>query len=182
MPGARSHEELAVWKLAYELKLGVYALIKRGPITRDLELRDQLRDAARSAPRLIAEGYGRYLPGEFARYLRLANGELKETLDALRDGIDCGHFTREQVIPLHRLIRRASKANANFIRYLRTANPPHESRGRSDRRRDAANSNSSSNANLAANSNPTPDPNPDPTPDPNPTEPPEPSEPPEQDP
>ena len=35
MGGARSHEELIVWQLAYELKLGVYELIRTSP-RRDL--------------------------------------------------------------------------------------------------------------------------------------------------
>ena len=40
--GARSHEELIAWQLAYELKTRVYALIRNGPITRDHKLVDQL--------------------------------------------------------------------------------------------------------------------------------------------
>jgi four helix bundle protein len=133
MATARSHEELVVWQRAHELKLGVYELIKTGPIVRDDDLRDQLRRAARSAPRLIAEGFGRYLPGDFSRYLRAANGELKETYDALGDGVDCGYFTDEQIEPLRRLSKRASKAATQLIAYLRTAKPPHEDR-RSQRR------------------------------------------------
>ena len=126
MSGARSHEELVVWRLAYELKLGVYELIRSGPIAGDRELVKQLRGAASSAPRLIAEGYGRYFPREFSRYLRNANGELKETFDALRDAVDRGYLAQEQIVPLQRLSRRASKAATELIKYLRTARPPHE--------------------------------------------------------
>jgi len=126
MSGARSHEELVVWRLSYELKQGVYALIRSGPITDDRKLVEQLRSAASSAPRLIAEGYGRYFPREFSRYLRNANGELKETFDALRDGVDRGYLEQSQIIPLQRLSRRASKAATELIKYLRTAKPPNE--------------------------------------------------------
>lgn len=132
--GARSHEELVVWQLSYELKQGVYALTKVGPITRDLKLLDQLRSAASAAPRLIAEGYGRYLPGDFSRYLRAANGELKETFDALRDAVDRGYVTQDDIVPLQRLSKRASKAASNLIKYLRTANAPHEPPRRRSRR------------------------------------------------
>lgn len=59
MAGVRSHEDLIVWQLAYQLKVRVYALVKSGPIARDATLADQLRSAAGSAPRLIAEGFGR---------------------------------------------------------------------------------------------------------------------------
>jgi four helix bundle protein len=135
MKGARSHEELIVWQLAYELKLRVYELIRTPAIRRDLNLHDQLRNAAGSAPRLVAEGFGRYLPGDFARYLRTANGELKEIFDALRDAVDRGYVTQEQIVPLQRLSKRASKAASGLIKYLRTATPPNEQPRRTSRRR-----------------------------------------------
>ena len=121
MAGWRSHEEIIAWQCAYELKRRVYALIGSGPITRDFDLHDQLRRSAGSAPRLIAEGFGRYLPGDFANYLRQANAELKETSESLRDGVDRGYFTEDHVVPLQRLSRRASKAATRLIGYLRTA-------------------------------------------------------------
>jgi four helix bundle protein len=119
--GVHAHEELIVWQLAQELKLGVYDLIRSGPVTRDFDLCDQLRRSAAAAPRNIAEGYGRFLPGLIAQALRVANGELKETADALQDGCDRGYFTLEQVLPLVRLSRRASKAASRLIVYLERA-------------------------------------------------------------
>jgi four helix bundle protein len=128
MAAARSHEELVCWQLAHKLKLDVYELIETGPISQDTDLRDQLRRSARAAPRLMAEGFGRYVPGEFRKYLRWANGELKETMDALRHGVDSGYFSAEQIVPLQRLAKRSSKATTNLIAYLRTAKPPNEQR------------------------------------------------------
>jgi four helix bundle protein len=133
--GVRSHKDLIAWQRAYELKLQVYALIRTGSITRDLDLKDQLKSSASAAPRLIAEGFGRYYPSDFARYLRLANGELKETVESLDDGVDCRHFTKDQVLPLQRLARRSSKAATNLIAYLRTAEPPNEPPLRKPRKR-----------------------------------------------
>ena len=125
--GWRSHEEIIAWQLASELKNQVYALIDADPrIQRDERFRDHLQGAVSSAPRLIAEGFGRYLPGDFSGYLRKANGELKETLECLRDGIDRGYFTEAQIIPLQRLCKRASKAATGLIAYLKTATPPNE--------------------------------------------------------
>lgn len=128
MAAARSHEELIAWQRAHELKLGVYALIESGPVVDDEEFCEQIRRSARSAPRLIAEGFGRYVPGEFRKYLRWANGELKETMDALRDGVDSGYFTPDEILPLQRLAKRSSKAATNLIAYLGTAKTaePHE--------------------------------------------------------
>ena len=96
--GAPSHKELVCWQRAYELKLGVYELADRESVKRDFKFRDQIRDSASSAPRLIAEGYGRYYPAEFSKYLRMANGELKETIESLDDGVDRKHFTHDEVL------------------------------------------------------------------------------------
>ena len=133
MRGARSIQELIAWQLADELKVRIYQLIARGPIARDRELCDQFRRAASSARALIAEGFGRYLPRDFSRYLRSANGELNEILDCLKDGIDRGYLNEEEVAPLRRLAKRASKAATRLIAYLRTSSAPHEPRGRASR-------------------------------------------------
>lgn len=125
--GWRSHEEIIAWQLATELKNRVYALIDADSrIRRDARYCDQLQGAVSSAPRLIAEGFGRYLPGDFSSYLRKTNGELKETLECLADGVDRGYFTYEQIVPLQRLCKRASKAATGLIAYLKTADPPNE--------------------------------------------------------
>jgi four helix bundle protein len=121
MAGARSHKELICWQRAYELKLQVYELLRTGTVTRDFDFTAQLKESASSAPRLIAEGFGRYYPAEFSKYLRFANGELKETIESLDDGVDRRHFTKDQVIPLQRLARRSSKAASRLIAYLATA-------------------------------------------------------------
>jgi hypothetical protein len=55
------------------------------------------------------------------RSFEAGNGELKETFNTLRDGIDCGYFTHDQVLPLQRLSKRASKACTSLIAYLQTA-------------------------------------------------------------
>jgi four helix bundle protein len=122
--GARSFTDLDCWKLANELKAGVYALIKTGEASRDLEFRNQIRNAAASAPRNIAEGFGRYQPREMSQYLRVANGSLMETSNHLQDGIDRGYFRTADVAPLITLVRRASAATTRLMRYLQTAKAP----------------------------------------------------------
>jgi four helix bundle protein len=106
-----------------ELKLGVYKLIRKPAVQRDLDFRDQVQDSARSAPRNIAEGFGRYLPREFSQYLRVANGSLMETSNHLRDGYDRGYFTNAEIEPLLILARRASAAVTRLLRYLGTVPP-----------------------------------------------------------
>lgn len=110
MKGVDSFEELICWQRANEVKLGVYALIRSDVVRRDFTFRDQIRESAACAPRLIAEGFGRYLPTEFIKYLRWANGEIQETANHLKDGFDRGYFRKPEIEPLVRLAKRASKA------------------------------------------------------------------------
>ena len=123
--GARSFTELDCWRLANELKLGVYRMLT-GSIdaARDFEFRDQIRNAAASAPRNIAEGFGRFVPRDFCQYLRVANGSLMETSNHLQDGVDRGYFREAEIKELQGLARRASAATTSLMRYLqRTPNP-----------------------------------------------------------
>jgi hypothetical protein len=68
MSGARHFRELVCWQLAIELKLGLYRLSEQPEVRRDLRFCDQLRDAAASAPRNIAEGFRRRSHADFARF------------------------------------------------------------------------------------------------------------------
>jgi four helix bundle protein len=124
MAGAKSFTELDAWRLANELKLGVYELIRSPEVQRDFEFRDQIRNAAASAPRNIAEGFGRYVPRDFAQYLRIANGSLMETANHLRDGVDRGYFTADEIVDLLILAKRSSAATTRLIKYLQHAPNP----------------------------------------------------------
>lgn len=76
--GAKTFEELRAWQLAAELSDRIVAVCAMSPLQSDLTFRDQLRDAAEAAPRLIAEGFGRWSHREFARYLVMTRAELME--------------------------------------------------------------------------------------------------------
>jgi four helix bundle protein len=97
MSGARRYEDLEVWQLADELKREVYALVRTGPAARDFKFRDQIRDSSASSTKNIAEGFGRFHPGEFARFMEFAVASAMETKDSLKDGLDRGYFIPERV-------------------------------------------------------------------------------------
>jgi len=119
MAGVRRYEDLIVWQLSYELKREVFAITETGPVARDFDFRDQIRDAAPSAPRNIAEGFGRFQPADFARFLEIAKASLTETHHHLRDGRDRGYFSESDCVRLSKLAGRAAKAAIALIRYLR---------------------------------------------------------------
>jgi four helix bundle protein len=67
--GVDRFEDLVVWQRADELRREVLEFTSTGPPSRDFKFRDQIRDAASSAARNTAEGFGRFRPLEFARFL-----------------------------------------------------------------------------------------------------------------
>ena len=108
------------WQLAYELQREVFALTATGPAAKDFKFRDQIRDSSSSATRNIAEGFGRFRPAEFARFLDFARGSLTETHNSLHDGRDRGYFTPADCDRLSRLAGRAAKATTRLMLYLKS--------------------------------------------------------------
>jgi four helix bundle protein len=75
---ARRFEKLRAWQLSMELSDLIYEITEDGPCVKDFEFRSQFREAAEAAAPLIAEGFIRFTPDEFVRYLRMARGEIAE--------------------------------------------------------------------------------------------------------
>jgi four helix bundle protein len=125
---ARRYEELVCWQLAHQLQNGVFAITDHGPAARDLRYCDQIRDSARSAPSNIAEGFGRFTPGEFRRFLRIARGSLTETHNHLREGHERGYIDHETYQRLSKLAARAAIATGRLMNYLQGCKPPRSHR------------------------------------------------------
>jgi len=63
--GAKTFQELYAWQLSAKLRDEIVAICATGALNSDVKFRDQIRDAACSAPSLIAEGFGRFGRREF---------------------------------------------------------------------------------------------------------------------
>lgn len=85
---ARRFEDLRAWQLARVFKLGIYQLIEGPPLSHDENLAGQLREAARSAVSQITEGFGRFDPLDFARFVKMARASLIECKNHLIDAVD----------------------------------------------------------------------------------------------
>src|SRR5580692_1316035 len=91
--GVDKYQDLECWRLANDLKLEVYALVNNSSARHDLKFCEQIVDSARSGPRNIAEGFGRYEHPEFARFLCFARGSILETHNHVGDGCDSGYWS-----------------------------------------------------------------------------------------
>ena len=99
-------------------------------VARDLEFCRQIRGSARGAPRTISEGFGRFRPADFARYLEYAHGSLNETQNHLDDALDCEYLTREEHHALYALADRAIGATTKLHAYLESCKRPPRRRQR----------------------------------------------------
>jgi four helix bundle protein len=79
MNGAvRSVQDLIVWQRGIDLVEQVYVVSSEWPSSELYGLTNQARRAAISIPANIAEGQGRGSTKEFARFLSIARGSLRE--------------------------------------------------------------------------------------------------------
>jgi four helix bundle protein len=117
--GARHFTELVCWQLARDLKIALYSFTERPQVRRDFKFYEQVRDAAASAPRNIAEGFGRRTHADFARFLDVARASLGECQNHLHDAVDRGYLTAVDFDELNQLANRACGAVAALQRYLR---------------------------------------------------------------
>jgi four helix bundle protein len=83
----------------------------------------QIRRSSRSATDNIAEGFGRYYPKEFHRYVQIARGEINETMNQLHRGLKDGCLTPEEYEKGMELALHAVKTTAGLQRYLNSCIP-----------------------------------------------------------
>jgi four helix bundle protein len=117
---AKRVEELVVWRLGNELREKVHAITAVPPISNDFRFCNQIRDAASSITRNIAEGFGRYRHKEFAQFLSIARGSVFELADHLRDGVSREYWSADNVAGMNALCNRTISGLTHLIRYLKT--------------------------------------------------------------
>lgn len=71
-------QKLKIWQKSMDLVEACYRISLGFPRDERFGLLSQIKRAATSIPANIAEGYGRWNVREFARFLAIANGSLRE--------------------------------------------------------------------------------------------------------
>lgn len=124
MEGVRNHEHLIVWKLCWELKERVFEFTARERVCRDFKFCDQIRAAANSATATVSEGFYRFVPKDFANFLRFTRGSLGEVKNQLRHAQSRQYLDEPEFRELWNLACRAQAATTNLQKYLRKAKTP----------------------------------------------------------
>jgi four helix bundle protein len=132
--GAKKLEELIAWQLAHEFKLEIYRVAKSSAAAmREVEYRSQLFGAAASGESNVAEGFYRYMPADFARFLLMARASMGEARVRLLDGIDRGFFERADCEAALKLADRAMACAVSLKTSLEPYTPKRSENGRKGR-------------------------------------------------
>ena len=117
MGGVRRYDDLIAWQLADAFKAEVYRLLetKHSTLT-SWKLREQLADAAGAVPKDICEGFVRYSPAQFARFLDYALASLREAEEWLKDAVGRKFLTPEEARAGLLLAKRCWKASLELKR------------------------------------------------------------------
>ncbi len=92
----------------------VVAIVAKEPARRDRGFCDQLLRSCAGAAPSIAEGFARFLPTDFKRFLRYALGSLAEAQTHIRQGRQRGLLSIEEFEEALSLARRAAGATGKL--------------------------------------------------------------------
>jgi len=98
-----------------ELDEFVSAFIERPNVRCHRHFCEQISNAASSAPSNIAEGFARFGLRDFARYLRIAKGELGEVETRLLQAKHRGYLAPEEYAVVAHLAKRAFLATTRLL-------------------------------------------------------------------
>jgi len=88
--------KLNVWNYAKDLAVEIYKLTMDGELSKDYNLKDQIRRSAVSIPSNIAEGSEKSSDKEFIRHLNIARGSTAELLTQLLIAKEIGYISEDQ--------------------------------------------------------------------------------------
>lgn len=110
--------------MADQFKSEVIRLLKSSPAAwSDLRYRSQLLDSASSVAANLVEGFRRYSPREFSRFIDYSMASLGEAEQRLRDGIELGYFGEDACKAAFRLARRCLTASIRLKHSQRRFEP-----------------------------------------------------------
>jgi four helix bundle protein len=118
---ARDFTELDAWQLADQVRVEIDRVVSTPAFRRYPKLQEQLLDAADSACSNSAEGFSRFKPKDFARFVRISRGSLSEILDRLISARRRGLISQQDYELIASLARRARAACTGLINYLDSA-------------------------------------------------------------
>jgi four helix bundle protein len=111
-------EDLEIWQLARELAKEIFILSKKGMLSKDFSLKDQMNRSAGSIMDNIAEGFGRSSRLEFIQFLSIAAGSAAELQSQIYRCYDKAYMDEASFNDLAKKTNAIYKKTNGFIKYL----------------------------------------------------------------
>ena len=121
---AHKFSELVCWQLSRDLQQEIFRVTSRSIFDRDRDLRSQLRSAAGSVRRNIAEGFGRRTHKDQANFFATALASLNEVEDELMEAVENRYVTAEEIGTALNLKKRAFVAASRFRNAIKNRPDP----------------------------------------------------------
>lgn len=118
MASYTSFEELDSWQKCRKLRIWIDSFLKEKIDKRDFDMHQNLRRAARSTTRNIAEGFGRFHFKENVQYCRISRGSLFEIRDDLIICVDEKKVSEKEIKEGLQLVTEAVHSINGYIKYL----------------------------------------------------------------
>ena len=115
-------EDLKIWRKAKDLGKEIYSITSKGAFSKDFPLRDQVRRAVISISSNIAEGFGRYNPGEFRNFLSIASGSTTEVKSQIYLAKELGYLGESEAQRLVELCDEITRMIAGFRKKISNSN------------------------------------------------------------
>ena len=120
------YKKLDVYKIAKELTIYVYSLLRKYPQYETYGLCDQLRRSTISIPSNIAEGMGRMSIKERIHFLEIAYGSMAEVMCQLDISLSLGYITPEDFKKAEEIADRLGRVMSGLRKSLTEKNNNHE--------------------------------------------------------
>jgi four helix bundle protein len=117
MASYQSFKELDCWQKAQLAKIWVYDFLKSVPKD-EYDIHQNMKRAARSGTRNIAEGFGRHHHKENIQFCRISRGSLFEILDDIDDCLLQNYLNEIDAEKGEQIIKAAIKSINGYIKYL----------------------------------------------------------------
>lgn len=122
MATIKKFEDLECWKLARKFNKEIYILSNNTLLSKEFELKAQLKKAVLSISNNIAEGFGRFSDKDFVRFLDYSSGSCSETKNMLYLILDLEYIERGELEALMSDLETIQIKILALIKYL--ANTP----------------------------------------------------------
>ena len=113
-------EELDCWKEARLLVKMIFLESEKGSLSKDFDVRSQLRRACLSIMNNIAEGFARKSDKEFIRFLGIAASSASEVKSIIYVLEDIKYIDSELAIEYHERIDKVRSLTLGLLRYIKS--------------------------------------------------------------